>query len=101
MIESKRITLYENSGMQIDLEYTDQYAILHLPVLKMNKTNYLDFLDKVPELCEFLLSAGYVGVWTAIEPEKKVIAKLLDRLGAKKLGSDKGLDVYEICREVS
>lgn len=99
MIASKRITLYQSEGMKIDLEYTEHYAILHLPLLKMNKTNYLEFLEKVPELCQFLMTTGYAGVWTAIEPEKTVVAKLLDRLGAKRLGSDSGLDVYEICRE--
>ncbi len=95
MIASNRITIYEQPDMQIDLEYTEHYAILHLPRLKLTKTTYLDFIAKVQDLYGFITTAGYEAIWTAIDPTDTVTAKLLDRIGANKLGSSDGLDVYE------
>lgn len=95
MIVSNRMTIYEDDHLQLDLEYTEHYAILHLPKMKMNKTTYVTFLTKVPELYQFLSTAGYEAVWTAIDPEDKLTKKLLDRLGARMLGNGDGLDVYE------
>lgn len=99
MIESKRITIYDKDDMVIDLEYTDMYAILHLPVLRITRHTYEDFLTTVPKLHSFLTTVGYEAVWTAINPEDTTIVKLLDRLGAKKLGTADGLDVYEYTGE--
>ena len=95
MIASKRITLVDKGDMVLDLEYNKDFAILHLPVMKMNKTNYQDFMISVEQLWEFMETVGYSAIHTAIDPNDKVTAKLLDRLGATMLGSDKGLDVYE------
>ena len=97
MIGSRKITLVDKQDLTISLEWNDQFAILHLPKLKLTKSSYTDFLVTVPQLYEFLSSLGYEAIYTAIEPESKTIAKLLDRLGAVKLGQDPNqkLDVYE------
>ena len=102
MTASKRITLVEKADMTLDLEWNKDFAILHLPKMKMSRTSYTDFLVTVPQLYEFLSSLGYEAIYTAIDPNDKTTAKLLDRLGAIKLGQDPNqrLDVYEYRGEV-
>jgi hypothetical protein len=95
MIESKRITLIDKEDLVLDLEYNEQYAILHLPVMRMSRDTYTDFLDTVPQLHTFLTMVGYSAVWAGVRPEDTMIAKLLGRLGATKIGNAEGLDVYE------
>ena len=95
MIESKRITLVDKEDLVLDLEYNEDFAILHLPVMRMSRNTYTDFLDTVPQLYTFLTTAGYSAVFTGVKPEDTVVAKLLDRLGARKLGHADGVDVYQ------
>lgn len=97
MIESKRITLVDKEDLIIDLEYSKEFAILHLPRLRMTKSSYRDFLVTVPQVCQFAQFVGYEALHTAVDPNDDTIAKLLDRLGAEFLGLDPhhGLAVYE------
>ena len=95
MIESKRITLVDKEDLVLDLEYNEDFAILHLPVMRMSRNTYTDFLDTVPQLYTFLTTAGYNSIFAGVRPEDKTIAKLLDRLGARKLGHADGVDVYQ------
>jgi hypothetical protein len=99
MIESKRLTLIDKEDIVMDLEYNEHYAILHLPVMRINKKTYTEFLSTVPQLHTFLTMVGYQAVWTAIKPEDTTLAKLLGRLGATKKGTAEGLDVYEYTGE--
>ncbi|HEY9818017.1 MAG TPA: hypothetical protein V6D20_19740, partial [Candidatus Obscuribacterales bacterium] len=104
MTASKRITLVDKEDMTLDLEYGTamgmNFAILHLPKMKLTKTSYSDFLATVPQIYEFISTVGYEAIHTAIDPNDKSTAKLLDRLGAVRLGNDQGLDVYEYRGEV-
>lgn len=99
MTASKRITLVDKEDMTLDLEYGSvngqAFAILHLPKMKMTRTSYLDFLATVPQIHEFCVAVGFESIYTAISPNDKPTVKLLDRLGAVRLGSSQGLDVYE------
>ncbi len=95
MIASKRISLIKRDGLEIELEYNESYAILHLPQLKMTKTNYLEFMTVVPDIHKFMTTVGYEAIWTGIDPEDSKTRKLLERLGATKLGTAQGIDVYE------
>lgn len=94
MPHSKRITLIRTNDLTLELEYNEEYAVLHLPYLRMTKTSYQEFLLTVEEVCQFLKDLGYEGVWTAIEPANRTIAKLLSRVDFAKIGEAEGLHVY-------
>lgn len=95
MIESNRIVLVDKEDIQLDLEYNKDFAVLHLPRLKLTKGTLADFECTVEDIWKFMCTVGYENIWTAIPPSDKTMAKLLSRIGAEKQGHAQGLDVYE------
>lgn len=94
MIVSKRMTIVDKENIKLDLEYNEDFAILHLPYLKLTKSSYIDFVWAVEDLHELFTTMGYDGVWTAVLPEDKTVAKLVGRVGGVKMGHSEGYDVY-------
>lgn len=94
---SKRITLVEKEDLVLDLEYNKDYAILHMPHMKLNRGSYTTLLSTVPGIFRFVNDiGGYHALHAAVQPDNKIVVKLLDRLGFRKLGtSPDNLDVYE------
>ena len=95
MIESKKLTLVDKENIQIDLEYNEHYAVIHVPRFKVTKSTYQDFMITVDSIYEFLTTIGYENMWAGVDPYDPMIAKLLGRVGAVKLGTHDGIDVYE------
>lgn len=95
-LHSKRFNIVNQEHYEVDLEYNEQYAILHLPrVSKFNKTVYIDMADRLEQFAEFIKSSGYFGLWAAISPDNNVLDKLIKKLGFKYLGTSGALAVYE------
>ena len=95
MIESKRMNLVDTDGYTIDLEYTKEFAILHLPrVEKFNRTVYVTALEKIEEFKEFFTTIGYNGIWAATMPEDSQTQKLVRKLGFEEIGLFEGLQVF-------
>lgn len=99
MVTSKRFTIVDREHIQFDVEYNEEHILFHLPRMKMSKTSYLDFLNIVPELHDFVRTMGHESMWTAIDPKDIMTAKLLDRVGAEMVGHSNGLNVYEYTGE--
>lgn len=94
-IKSKRITLLTKEKYRVDLEYNEDFAILHLPTVdKFTKDVYLDMKFTVEDISEFLTTAGYPAMWIAISPYDKVIKKFVGRLGFVYKGTAEDMDVY-------
>lgn len=94
-MKSNRMPLYVTENYQIDLEYNDQYAILHIPFLYLTKSVYQELKVRMEQLWEFIETIGYSGLWAAISPEDRKLKKMMDRFQWKYLGSSDGLDIYQ------
>lgn len=95
-LRSKRFNIVNQEHYEVDLEYNEQYAILHLPrVSKFNKTVYIDMADRLEQFAEFVKSSGYFGLWAAIRPEDTTLAKFIKKLGFRHLGNSGMLAIYE------
>jgi len=94
---SKRFALVHTEDYVVDLEYNDEFAIIHLPyVKKFTRSMYEDFMLTFPRIKTFLKDMGYEDVWAAIAPGDKPTGKLAERMGFELVGSSHGMDVYLI-----
>lgn len=95
-IKSSRFTLVDKQDYRVDLEYNQDYAILHLPsVSKFTKTVYQDMLISIEDIEKFVKDMCYDSLWLAIEPDDTVLNKFVTRLGFEYRGSADSLAVYE------
>jgi hypothetical protein len=95
MYVSKSFTLIETKDYTIRLEYNEDYVILHLPdIVKMNKGVFLDMKFRLEDWHKFFTTAGYAGIFAAVDPNNLKICKLLKMLEFKKKGHADNMDVY-------
>ena len=94
-IKSKRMTLVQKDSFTVDLEYNEDYAIVHLPkVDKFTKDIYLDMSIVFEDMKEFLKVVGYDHVWAALEPTNKIMIKFASKMGLTFQGEAENLNVY-------
>ena len=94
-IKSKRFAFVSKDNYVVDLEYNEEFAIIHLPfVKKLSKDTYLDMQEEMKGIIRFLDDQGYQHVWVAVKPEDKLIAKLAGKMGFNYKGTADNLDVY-------
>jgi hypothetical protein len=95
MPASKTFTVLETENYTIRLEYNSDYVILHLPVIsKMDKSVFQDMQYRLDDWYDFFTTAGYAGIFAAVDPNDIKIQKLLDMLGFKYKGSADNMNVY-------
>ena len=93
---SKRIRLVDKEDYGVDLEYNDDFVILHLPwTYKFSKSIYQDMLATMDNLEDFLNCMGYSRIHLGIEPGRTSTLKLAKRLGFNQIGHHSGHDIYE------
>jgi hypothetical protein len=96
MTASKSITLFENEDYSVRLEYSKEFAILHLPYTnKMTKGVLLDMKFKLEDWLEFFTTAGYDGMWCAVAPDDDKIQRLITLLKFKYMGKADNMLVYK------
>lgn len=96
-IKSKRITLIQKDGYSVDLEYNDEFAILHLPMVgKFTKDVYLDMSICIEDIKQFLKDLGYLSLYVGIDPTNKLLRKFSERFGFEYRGNDMNIDVLEV-----
>ena len=99
-VSSKRLRLIDKEEYAVDLEYTDQYAIVHFPFIqKFTRNTLLDMSHTLEGLVSFVEAVGYEGLWAAVDPEDTFISKLATKLNFAKIGHSDGWDVYEYVGE--
>lgn len=98
VIKSHRMTVYEGPDFKVDLEYTENYCIIHLPVLtgRFNRDLYSLMLAKFDEIKEFASVIGYMSIYAAVYQNDKRTAKLANRFGMDYIGTADGFDIFEI-----
>ncbi len=95
MSDSKSFTFIETKDYTIRLEYDERYVIVHLPyVEKMDKGVFLDMKYRLEDWHQFMTTAGYAGIFAAVDPNDEKIKKLLDMLGFKLKGFADNMCVY-------
>lgn len=91
---SKRMPLVIRDTYQIDLEYNEEFAILHLPrVDKFTKQLYKDIESVSISIREFLFTMGYNTIYAGVFENHKAIKKLLGRFNFEYIGTADGFDV--------
>jgi len=92
---SKILEGIKGSCFSIQLEYNEEFIIVHLPTIdKMTKKVLKEMKTMLSDWFLFLKTVGYKSVFAAIKPEHKN-NKLARMLGFKYIGEDKGYFVYQ------
>lgn len=92
---SKSMVAIETKDYTIRLEYNDDFIILHLPDIgKMTKGVYLDMKFRLEDWYKFFTTAGYAGMFTAVDPNNLKIKRLLRMLDFKLKGEADGMEVF-------
>lgn len=95
MPDSKSFTAIETPNYTIRLEYNSNFVILHLPNIdKMDKGVFIDMKLRLEDWYEFFTTAGYMGIFAAVDPDNTKIQKLLNMLGFKLKGFADSMNVY-------
>ena len=96
---TNRLTIVESEDYTLDLEYSDEFFILHLLYFKPSVASVRELKNKVIELKQFSKVIGYSGVYTGVDPLDTKTPKLLRMLNAEKIGNSEGIDVYQLKEE--
>lgn len=92
---SKSLHGIKGENFTIRLEYNKDYIIVHLPsVDKFSVGDFKEMRMLLEDWSEFFMTVGYDGLYAAIDPNNSKLARLVSRLGFKKLGGQSGRDVY-------
>jgi len=94
-IKSKRMRLVDTEDFSVDLEYNENYAILHLPeVPRFTKTVLHRMQMTMEDLNELFTTMGYPNIFVAISPNDPATEKLVMKLGFVHLADNLGMKVY-------
>lgn len=100
MIKSTRISLVENEDFHLELEYNEDYFILHLPRFKPSKGAVLHLTDKLDELEKMISVTQWNHIWAGVRPDDDKIKKLIRMVGGEYMGTADNIDVYLMRGEV-
>lgn len=90
-----RLDLIENESFILELEYNEEFFVLHLPWIKPSSIQAVkDLKAKLVEMKAFANTVGYNELYTAIEPNDTSMEKLMGILKAEYLGTEDGAAVY-------
>lgn len=96
MAESKRFRLFNTDTFGVDLEYSKDYLIIHLPWLdSFSIKAYRDMLIALEDYSGFFKTMGQKKLYAAVDTNNTKIKRLLSKLGFVRVGINKDLDVYE------
>ena len=92
---SKRLRVIIREHYGVDLEYTDEVAVLHFPYFnKLTVSVLKELLTYTKDLNDLLTTIGFSEVWAAVDFRNVKMAKLITRLGFTYKTHINGLDVY-------
>lgn len=96
-IKSKRMRVLEKENYKVDLEYNEDFAILHLPeVSKFTRDVYFDMQFCLEDFKEFLKCVGYENLYVGLDPTNKLMAKFCKKIGFEYLGTAEEIDVMRM-----
>lgn len=92
---SKRLKGIRASCFSVDLEYSQDYIIIHLPEIdKFDKGVYFEMLYLLEDWWAFFQTAGYNKIYAAVDPNNRKINRLLRKLNFKAVGTADGMRVW-------
>lgn len=95
-IKSKRMVLFDKENYRVDLEYNEDFAIIHLPrVGKLTKETYLDMKNQFNDFLTFALFVGYDRVICAVQVGDELTTRFLSKFKFDYKGTAEGYDVYD------
>jgi RimJ/RimL family protein N-acetyltransferase len=93
---SKRLRVVERDDYAVDLEYNEEFLIIHLPyVWKFNKGVFTDMLFTLENFSDFFKVSGFKYLYAAVDMNNLKIRRLLVKLGFKRKANQQDLTVYE------
>lgn len=93
---SSSFTIYEGD-FALRLEYSKEYAIIHLPYVKKWSPSVFKLLGiKVYDTMEFVKTVGYDCLRAGVPQDNLKITKLVLMLGFEYEGSNQGYDIYRL-----
>ena len=96
MIASKRLSIIENDDFTLDLEYNEEFAIVHLKNMpKLNKGTLGSLTIKIEDLYEFVTTIGFETLWAGVPEEDKATQKLAKKVGFEHCGAAQGIEVFQ------
>lgn len=97
---SKRLKGIHGSTFTVDLEYSKEYIILHLPTVdKFTKEVYFEMLYMLDDWWDFFQTIGYNAIHVAVDPNNQKINRLLRKLKFKAIGYADNLRVWSYTGE--
>lgn len=96
-LTSKRFTLVEREEYRVDLEYNNDFIILHLPwVAEFSKKILLDMMNTFEGLKSFLETVGYSRIHVGIPHKHGSTKHLAEHLGFTHIGESQGFEIFEL-----
>ena len=95
-VTSRRFTIVNTDGYKVEIEYTEDFIIMHFPHSeKLTKSLYKEMRQHFEDFIAFVNTMGHQSVWASIDPEDKLTTKFASRLGFVKVGEADNMNVYE------
>ena len=92
---SKTLKGIKGSAFSVDIEYSKQYVILHLPTVdKFTKEIYFEMLSVLDDLWDFFQTVGYNNMYAVVDLNNSKINRLLRRLGFKAIGTAESMRIW-------
>jgi hypothetical protein len=92
---SKRLKGFSGSTFSVDIEYTKEYVILHLPTVdKFTKNTFFEMQVLLDDLWSFFFTIGYVEIHAAVGCSNKKTNKLLRKLNFRLIGSSNNMNIW-------
>lgn len=99
-VDSKRFRIWETKDFSVDLEYNNQFVIVHLPrVDKFTKSIFISFYDKLREGQEMVETFGLDGIYAAVDKNDEKTLRLVEMLGLNYVGNNLNYKVYKCHRQ--
>lgn len=97
---SKRLKGIKGSTFSVDLEYSQDYVIIHLPEIdKFDKGVYFEMLYLLDDWWEFFQTVGYNNIYAAVDPNNRKINRLLRKLEFKAIGTADNMRIWSYTGE--
>jgi RimJ/RimL family protein N-acetyltransferase len=92
---SKRLKGVKGSTFSVDIEYSKEYVILHLPTVdKFTKNTFFEMQFLLDDWWEFFKTVGYTKIHAAVDFNNVKVNKLLRKLNFRVIGRAENLNIW-------
>ena len=92
---SKRLKGVRGSTFSVDIEYSKEFVIIHLPsATGFTKSTFFEMQDLLDDWWDFFSTVGYVEIHAAVGCTNKKTNKLLRKLNFRLIGSSNNMNIW-------